>query len=394
VIPDDGDVTLQKAAGAAEKTLVAVAKKLTGADTDGWAMQIAREVCGHGVITELLADEAVSEIFINGPHQVLVKRDGALEPADLIFSSEDALALVARRILASAGVPFGADEPIGEARMADGTRVNAVHHTAAVNGPLVTITRSSQQDASLDDLVAEDVLSDGMARFLEVCVQSRRNVCICGVGGAGIGTMLHAMGEAIPADERIVTVQQVARVNLPQPHVVTLEPRPQKGGPGAANMRGLVANALRMRPDRLVVDEVAAGEAMELTIAMGGAQDGTLFSTYATSAPDCLDHLETMIQMAGQDLPTRVVREQIASSLDVIVLLTRFADGNYKVTQIAEVVGTEVDIITTNDIFTFKRQDFAEDGGVIGEFHASGTPPRFYEELQRRGETVDMSIFR
>lgn len=393
-LASDDESTVQKAAGAAERTLAAVAKKLAGANTEGWATQIAKEICALGPLEPLLADADVEEIFINGPHQILQKKGGRLSPVDAFFSSEEALTVVVRRMLGGAGVAFDAQNPIGEARLSDGTRVNAVHHAAAVKGPIVTITRSSQRAASLDELVGEDVLSEAMATFLETCVRARKNVVICGGAGAGVGTLLHAVAATIPPAERIVTVEQVARLSLPQPHVVSLEPRPPRTGPLATSMRDLVANALRMRPDRLVVHEVASGEAMELSIAMGGGQDGTLFSTYASSARDCLDRLETMMLMAGHDLPTRVVREQIASSLDVVVLLTRFADGSYRVTQIAEVVGTEVDIITTNDIFTFKREGFDDNGGVIGRFTSSGSPPRFYEELQRRGEQVDLGIFR
>lgn len=393
-LPPDDDPTFAKAEGAAEKTLNAVSKKLQGTDTGDWAKQIAREVCGYGPLGPLLEDEEVTEIFVNGPHQILVRRDGALSVEPSFFSSEEAVALVVRRIMATVGQAFDAHEPIAEVRMSDGTRVNAVHHSAAVKGPLVTITRSSQREATLDELVADGVLSAGMAEFLETCVRARRNVVVCGGAGAGVGTVLRALAATIPHHERIVSVQQVARIQLPQQHVVTLEPRPVKGAPCAASMRDLVANALRMRPDRLVVHEVASGEAMELMIAMGGGQDGTLLSTYASSARDCLDRLETMMLMAGQELPTRVVREQIANSLDVIVLLTRFADGSYRVAEIAEVVGTEVDIITTHDIFTFRREGFDDAGGVIGRFTASGTPPRFYEDLQRRGESVNMAIFR
>jgi pilus assembly protein CpaF len=343
----------------------------------------------------LLGDAEISEIFVNGPHQILFRKNGALRAADSFFSSEESVALVVKRILAGSGVPFDAQNPIGEARLGDGTRVNAVHHAAAVKGPVVTLSRSSQREASLEELVDEGVLSGPMAAFLEVCVKARRNVVVCGGAGAGVGTLLHAVASQIPERERIVTVEQVARLKLPQPHVVSLEPRPQRGGGGCAtSMRGLVANALRMRPDRLVVHEVSSGEAMELSIAMGGGQDGTLFSTYASSARDCLDRLETMILMAGQDLPARVLREQIANSLDVVVLMTRFADGSYRVTEIAEVVGTEVDMITTNDVFTFRREGFDDGGGVMGRFASSGTPPRFYEDLQRRGEQVDLAIFR
>jgi pilus assembly protein CpaF len=400
-IPPDDDVTLEKARQAAEKTLQALQKKLQGADTTGWPLQIGREVVGLGPLTELLEDPAVVEIFINGPHQILVRRapDSSsigipLTAVNSFFSSDEAVALVVRRIMWAAGIKFDAEHPIAEARMADGTRVNAVHHAAAVRGPLVTFSRSSTRNASLAELVDENMLSKNMAEFLELCVRSRRNIAICGGPGAGTGTLLSALAACIPEDERTVVVEQVARLKLPQPHVVTLEPRPLRGGPSATNMRDLVANAVRMRPNRVVVHEVNGAEALELSMAMAGRQDGTLFTTYASTARDCLDRLETMIRMAGLDVQDKVVREQIASSVNVVVSLTRFADGSSRVTQVAEVTGVEVDLVTTQDIFTFKRERFDENGAVVGRFLATGTQPRFYDELNRRGDQLDPSIFR
>ncbi len=400
-LPPDDESTLERARSAAEKTLNALAKKFGGANTEGWPLQIAREVCGLGPLAELLEDQNVVEVFVNGPHQILVRRapDSSsvgipLTPVPAYFSSDEAVALVVRRIMHAAGVRFDAEHPIAEARLPDGTRVNAVHHAAAVKGPLVTISRSSTRNATLDELVAENMLSKNMAEFLELCIRARRNVCICGGPGAQIGTLMSAMASTIDDEERIVVVEQVARLKLPQPHVVTLEPRPLRGGPSAATVRDLVGNALRMRPNRVLVHEVTSGEAHDLFVAMGGRQDGTLFTSYAATARDCLDRLETMISMAGLDVQSRVVREQIASSLDVIVTVTRFADGSSRVTQISEVTGVEVDLVTTQDLFTFRREGFDDNGAVQGRFQATGTPPRFYEELQRRGDNVNLAIFR
>jgi pilus assembly protein CpaF len=400
-LPLDDDSTLERARLAAEKTLTVLAKKLQGENIDGWPLQIAKEVCGLGPLGELLEDPNVVEVFINGPHQILVRRapDSSsvgipLVPMQAFFSSDDAVALVVRRIMHAAGVKFDAEHPIAEARLPDGTRVNAVHHAAAVRGPLVTISRSSTRNATLDELVAEHMLSKNMAEFLELCVRARRNVCVCGGPGAQIGTLMSAMAATIDDDERIVVVEQVARLKLAQPHVVTLEPRPLRGGPSPATVRDLVGNALRMRPNRVIVHEVTGGEAHELFVAMGGRQDGTLFTSYAATTRDCLDRLETMISLAGLDVQRRVVREQIASSLDILVTVTRFADGSSRVTQISEITGVEVDLITTQDLFTFKREGFDDAGAVIGRFQATGSPPRFYDELQRRGDNVNLAIFR
>ncbi len=400
-LPSDDEPTLEKARAAAEKTLAAVAKKLVGENADGWALQIAKEVCGLGPVGELLEDPNVVEVFINGPHQILVRRapDSSslgvpLTPVQAFFSGDEAVALVVRRVMHASGMRFDAEHPIAEARLPDGTRVNAVHHAAAVRGPVVTISRSSTRNATLDELVAENMLSRNMAEFLELCVRARRNVCICGGPGAQIGTLMAAMATTINDDERIVVVEQVARLKLPQPHIITLEPRPLKGGPSAASVRDLVGNALRMRPGRVLVHEVTGGEAHELFVAMGGRQDGTIFTSYAATTRDCLDRLETMISLAGLDVQRRVVREQIASSLDIIVTVTRFADGSSRVTQISEVTGVEVDLVTTQDLFTFKREGFDDQGAVMGRFLATGSPPRFYDELQRRGDSVNLAIFR
>lgn len=400
-LPPDDETTLERARSAAEKTLNALAKKLQGENTEGWPLQVAREVCGHGPLGELLEDDNVVEVFVNGPHQILVRRapDSSsvgipLTAVQGFFSSDEAVALVVRRIMHAAGVKFDAEHPIAEARLPDGTRVNAVHHAAAVKGPLVTISRSSTRNATLDELVAENMLSRNMAEFLELCVRARRNVCICGGPGAQVGTLMSAMAATIDDEERIVVVEQVARLKLPQPHVVTLEPRPLRGGPSPATVRDLVGNALRMRPNRVIVHEVTGGEAHELFVAMGGRQDGTLFTSYAATTRDCLDRLETMISLAGLDVQRRVVREQIASSLDVLVTVTRFADGSSRVTQISEVTGVEVDLVTTQDLFTFKREGFDDSGAVMGRFSATGSPPRFYDELQRRGDNVNLAIFR
>lgn len=400
ILPDD-DASIERARAEAEKRVTVISKKLQGVDTSSWAQEIALELCGLGPLTQLLEDPAVVEVFINGPHQVLVRRgqDASslgipLGSAPGYFSSEEAVALVIRRVMHAAGLKFDAEHPIAEARMVDDARVNAVHHAVAVRGPLVTISRTNTRTASLAELAHEQVLSEKMAEFLRLCVRSRQNVVVCGGPGAGAGVLISALAAEIPADERVVVVEQVARLRLPQPHVVTLEPRPLRGGPSAATMRDLVANAVRMRPGRLVVHEVNGAEALELSMAMAGRQDGTLFTTYAGTARDCLDRLETMVRMAGLDVQAKVVREQIASSVHVVVALTRFADGSSRVTQIAEVTGVEVDLVTTQDIFTFKRERFDENGAVQGRFMATGIQPRFTEELVRRGSAVNPALFR
>lgn len=400
-LPADDDVSFEKARQIAEKQLTNSAKRLQAVDTSMWPEQIAREVCRLGPLAELLDDAAVVEVFINGPHQVLVRRgpdtsasEIPLVAAPSYFSSEEAVALVMRRVMHASGLKFDAEHPIAEARMLDGARVNAVHHAVAVRGPVVTVSRTNTRNATLEQLVDEQMLSGKMADFLRLCVRSRQNVVVCGGPGAGTGVLMSALAAEIPADERIVVVEQVARLRLPQPHVVTLEPRPLRGGPSAASMRDLVGNAVRMRPGRIIVNEVNGAEALELSMAMAGRQDGSLLSTSAGTARDCLGRLETMIRMAGLEVQAKVVREHIAASVNVVVAVTRFADGSSRVTQVAEVTGVEVDLVTTQDIFTFKRERFDDNGAVSGRFTATGIQPRFTDDLQRRGNAVNPALFR
>ncbi|MFZ9889825.1 MAG: CpaF family protein, partial [Myxococcota bacterium] len=369
-LPAEDEATVQKATTTTERTLQAVAKKLTGTDTSTWAEEIAAELTAFGPLEALLDDPDIGEVYVNGPYQVLALRRGELQVVPHFFSSEEAVALVARRLLAPSGVEFDAEHPIAETRLQDGTRVNAVHHAVSVRGPVLTIARSTQKSASLEELVQESVMSSAMAEFLSVCVQTRRNVLVCGSSGAGVGTLLHAMAMTLPGDERIVTIEPVARLNLPHPHVVSLEPRPHQGRANHASMRDLVANALRMRPGRLICQDVSGGEALELLVAMAGGQDGTLLSTYGSSVRDGLARLETMMLMAGRDLPSRVLREQVASSIDIVVMLTRFPDGSSRVTQIAEIAGAEVVVVTSHELFSFKREGSAEDGRPQGRFTA------------------------
>jgi pilus assembly protein CpaF len=401
-LPLDDAASVERATATIDKMLAnpQIRDRLRGVAIDGWSAQMAAELTGGGPLTALLEDQSVVEVFINGPHQVLLRRSTdasslgvPLSAGPAYFSSDEALSLVIRRMMLAAGVPFDADNPIAEARLPDGSRVNAVHQSTSVRGPLVTISRSSTRNASLQALISEGVLSKPMADFLELCVRSRRNVCVCGGPGAQVGTVLSAMVATIPDDERIVVVEQVARLKLNQPHAVTLEPRPLHGGPSPASMRDLVANALRMRPNRLVVHEVTGAEAHDLFTAMGGRQDGTLFTAYAATTRDCLDRLETLMATAGLDVQRRVLREQIAASLDIVVTVTRYSDGSSKVTEISEVTGVEVDLLTLQDLFTFKRERLDENG-VQGRFLTANRPPRFYDELQRRGDAVNLAIFR
>jgi pilus assembly protein CpaF len=352
-----------------------------GINLDVWKRELVEEFAGRGVLTPLLADETVSAVYVNGPHKVFVSRGpGEAHSEPFMFSSSDALVDIVSRMVRSAGLRFDEDNPIVDARLPDGTRVNAVHPACAASGPIVTVSRPSVSRATLEDLQAEGVLSAGMIEFLDTCVRTRRNVLVCGAPSARTATLLGALAQRIHGGDRIVVVEPVPEIELSQPHVVHLEAR------APSRMRALVANALRMHPDRLVVHELAGPEALEIVIAMGGGQEGTLTSLHASSAADALARLAMMVVMGGEELSVRAVRQQIANSLDVVVCLNRYPDGTERITEILEVTGAELDLFTTQEIFSYRRE-----GG--GKFVPKGEP-RFYQELKQRGEKLDMAIFR
>jgi len=352
-----------------------------GANLDVWKRDLVEEICGRGALTQILADPTVSAVFVNGPHRVFVSRGpGEAHSEPFLFSSADALVDVIARMVRSAGLRFDDENPIVDARLQDGTRVNAVHPACAASGPIVTVSRPSVSRATLEDLQGDGVLSAGMVEFLDTCVRTRRNVLVCGAPSARTATLTGALAQRIASTDRIVVVEPVPEIELPQPHVVHLEAR------APSRMRSLVANALRMHPDRLVVHELAGPEALEVVIAMAGGQEGTIASLHASSANDALARLATMVVMGGEEFSGRAVRQQIAGSLDVVVCLTRSPDGTERITEIVEVTGAELDLFTTQEIFSFRRE-----GG--GKFVPKGEP-RFYQELKQRGEQLNMAIFR
>jgi pilus assembly protein CpaF len=352
-----------------------------GINLDVWKRDLVEEFAGRGVLTPILADETVSAVYINGPHRIFVSRGpGEAHAEPFMFSSSDALVDIVSRMVRSAGLRFDEESPIVDARLSDGTRINAVHPACAASGPIVTVSRPSVSRATLEDLQGNGVLSAGMVEFLDTCVRTRRNVLVCGAPSASTATLTGALAQRIPATDRIVVVEPVPEIELTQPHVVHLEAR------APSRMRALVANALRMHPDRLVVHELAGPEALEVVIAMGGGQEGTITSLHASSAADALARLAMMVVMGGEELSVRAVRQQIAGSLDVVVCLNRYPDGTERITEILEVTGAELDLFTTQEIFSYRRE-----GG--GKFVPKGEP-RFYQELKQRGEKLDMAIFR
>lgn len=388
----DGELPQTHVYDVVEKAIHAAGRKL--GQTNGLVEQMTSELCGWGALGGILADTSWTELFFNGPHQVLARAGGVLAPMQATFSCAEAMSHVAARLLAGSGVVFDAQNPLAEGRLGDGTRLHAVHHSVSLHGPHFTLSRPSYATAHLHDLVEQNVLSAAMAEFLTVCIQMRRNVLIASGAGANGDTLLGALVALLPENERLVAVQQVATLRPTQPHSVVLEPINHNGKSTTANMRSLVSSALRMRPGRLVIHELMGAEAMDLLSAMSGGLVGVLATLSADGVRSSLDRVEALMTLANYDVPSRALREQIANAVDVVVVVNRFADGHVRVTQVAEILGTEVDLITTQDIFAFKREGFGEDGALAGRFYSTGVAPRFYEDLARRGEPVNMALFR
>lgn len=355
---------------------------------------ILNEALGLGPLEELIADNTITEIMVNGPTQIYVERNGKLELIDKTFSSDKSLMGVIERIIAPIGRRIDESSPMVDARLKDGSRVNAIIPPLALNGPVLTIRKFKKEVLTPQDLVRLGTLSQGMLKFLEICVATRRNIIISGGTASGKTTTLNVLATFIPHHERIITIEDAAELKLPQEHVVSLETRPPNiEGKGEITIRDLVRNALRMRPDRIIVGECRGGEALDMLQAMNTGHDGSMTTLHANSPRDALRRLETMVLMSGMDLPIRAIREQIASAIDIIIQQNRFSDGSRKIVSIVEVTGMEGDVITTQELFTFQQKGFDSYGRIVGEFVPTGFMPKFYTELQERGIEVDMDIF-
>ncbi|MCE5361148.1 MAG: Flp pilus assembly complex ATPase component TadA [Acidithiobacillus sp.] len=363
-------------------------------DRERLIKEVVDEAVGLGPLEDLLADESVTEIMVNRYDEVFIERRGRLEPAPAVFSSEQAVRHIIDRIVAPIGRRIDESSPLVDARLHDGSRVNAVIPPVALKGANITIRKFSKKRLQMEDLIGFGSVEPRMAEFLRVAVEQRKNIIISGGTGSGKTTLLNVLSNYIPANERVVTIEDAAELKLYQPNLVSMEARPANvEGKGAIPIRELVRNALRMRPDRIVVGECRGGEALDMLQAMNTGHDGSLTTAHANSPRDMLSRMEVMVMMAGMELPLAAIREQIASAIDIIVQITRFSCGSRKLTAIVEVTGTESGVIQLQELFTFKQQGFGADGKVRGEFRASGSIPEFYEEMRARGLPVDTSIF-
>jgi pilus assembly protein CpaF len=363
-------------------------------DRDRIAGEIADDILGHGPLERLLADDSVSEIMVSGPHDIWVERQGRLYQTSVQFNDESHLRRIINKMVAQVGRRIDESSPMVDARLPDGSRVNAVIPPLSLSGPLVTIRKFSNKRLDLNELIRLGTLSSETVDFLNRCVLAQLNVLISGGTGSGKTTLLNALSAAVSDAERIVTIEDAAELQLKQNHVLRLESRPKNiEGQGEITIRALVRNALRMRPDRIIVGEVRGAEALDMLQAMNTGHDGSLTTVHANSPRDGLARVETMVLMAGYDLPLRAIRQQIASALDLIIHLERLEDGTRRVTAITEVQRMESEVITLQDIFEFKVSRVTPERVVIGELEATGLRPTFLYKFEKRGVALPVDLF-
>ncbi|MCF0141154.1 MAG: CpaF family protein [Mogibacterium sp.] len=355
---------------------------------------IYNEIVGLGPLEALVMDPTVSEIMVNGPNMVFIERAGKLVRTDIHFQDDDHVRRVLDRIVSPLGRHIDDSVPMVDARLKDGSRVNAIIPPLALNGSTITIRKFSSTPLTVDNLISFGSLDEKMSNFLQVAVEGKLNILVSGGTGSGKTTLLNVLSAFIPADERIVTIEDAAELRLMQEHVVSLESRPANiEGTGAVTIRDLVRNALRMRPDRIVVGEVRGGETLDMLQAMNTGHDGSMTTAHANTPRDAISRVETMVMMSGMELPVKAIRQQIAGAFDLIVQQARFRDGSRRITSITEVVGMEGDIITTQELFRFVTDGYDANRKIVGHFEATGIRPMCLEKIQLNGANLDQVSF-
>ncbi len=379
---------------AAAMMLTSLEMPISRSERQRLAREVADEILGLGPLEPLLADPTITEIMVNGPREVYVERNGLLYLTDAVFRDEAHIMRIIDRIVSPLGRRIDESSPMVDARLPDGSRVNAVIPPLAVDSPTVTIRRFSKDPLTVEKLIEFGTLTPELATFLKACVEARINMVVAGGTGSGKTTLLNILSGFIPARERIVTIEDPCELQLRQPHVVRLETRPANiEGKGEVTQRQLVKNALRMRPDRIIVGEVRTGEAFDMLQAMNTGHDGSLTTAHANTPRDALSRIENMVLMANLELPVRAIREQIASAINMIVQVARLRDGSRRVTHVTEVVGMEGEMITLQDIFLFRQQGVNQQGRVIGALMPTGLRPRCIDRFEQEGIFLPPDLF-
>jgi pilus assembly protein CpaF len=366
---------------------------LTRAERVRMLEQITDEIIGLGPLEPLLRDETVTEIMVNGPRQVYIERNGRLELTNVVFQNDDHVMRIIDRIISPIGRRIDESSPMVDARLTDGSRVNAIIPPLSLIGPVITIRKFSASPFTVEDLIRFGTATPEMFDFLRACVEARLNIFVSGGTGSGKTTTLNVLSSFIPNDERVITIEDAAELQLRQEHVVTLESRPPNiEGRGAVPIRELVRNSLRMRPDRIIVGECRGGEALDMLQAMNTGHDGSMSTGHANSPRDMLARLETMVLMAGVDLPLRAIREQVSAAVDLVVQQSRLKDGTRRIVNITEVQGMEGDVIVMQDVFVFEQTGVVE-GKIQGRLRATGIRPKFVEKFEMKGIHLPRGLF-
>jgi len=363
-------------------------------DREHLSKEIADDILGYGPLERLLADDSVSEIMVNGPGEIWIERQGRLYETTIRFNDDSHLRRIINKMVAQVGRRVDESSPMVDARLTDGSRVNAIIPPLSLSGPLVTIRKFSKRRLGLEDMVNLGTVSRDAVDFLTLCVRAELNVLISGGTGTGKTTLLNALSAAVPETERVVTIEDAAELQLHQEHVLRLEARPKNiEGEGEIPIRELLRNSLRMRPDRIIVGEVRGAEALDMLQAMNTGHDGSMSTVHANSPRDALHRVETMVLMAGLDLPMRAIRQQVSSALDLIIHLERFEDGSRRIAQITEVQRMESDVITLQDLFEFKVQSVSADRTITGQLESIGLRPSFGAKFEKHGYELPAHLF-
>jgi pilus assembly protein CpaF len=385
----------QKVTQAITEILDEEARLLTDADRARLVEEIKNELLGLGPLEPLLWDDQITDILVNGAHQVYVEKMGKLHETEVRFQDDQHLMLIIDRIVSQVGRRVDEASPMVDARLPDGSRINAIVPPLAIDGPALSIRRFGKRRYSIDDLVAKESVTREIVEFLKILVRARLNILVCGGTGSGKTTMLNCLSAFVPADERVVTIEDSAELSLQQPHVVRLETRPANvEGKGEVTQRELVKNSLRMRPDRIIVGEVRGAEVFDMLQAMSTGHDGSIATIHANNPRECLGRLEMMMMLSGVEIPQRAMRQQIASALNIIVHVSRLSDGTRKLMKISELTGMEGDMVMMQDLFEFKRAGVSPAGKVLGHFVSTGIRSAYSQQLQAAGYRLDPEMFR